>query len=273
MLALLVPTWITAAAVAIPPPPPCGFLTTEVTVLGPRGEETGVPLNTSLWFHLRNVPARAVPLTVELRADTATTTVPVRIETVFELERDSGEQDGVRRSALRVVPTEELRPGTRYQFTWNAANDAGQEAFTTGTTRDDQAPDAPASVRVGTSNERPGCTATLALTVRHDGDPGLLYLPTVGGAPRGLARGDAVEALIGEASTPVVGGLVAIDLAGNRSADGAQFSGTTQDACASGVCERVDRSSSCATTGGGDPRFGAVVAGLFVLALRRRRGD
>ena len=246
---LLLPT------VQAPFEPPVNSCTTDlpdpVVVLGPRSAEADVPLNTSLWLSLRGDPAK---LSVALYDD-AQLAVPLQVEVLYT-------RDGF--GAVRARPQGDLRPRARYSLEWRLGEASGGHLFDTGAVRDDDAPDAPRIQSIQGHDAR-SCGANIELGLRilpPDRDPDLLYEGTANGAVAGLSRELELVIHVGQPALDVVGAVVAIDLAGNRSG-AAAYQTTTPS---------LDVVAGCSTTRGGDTSVVLVwlAVGMVLRAIGRR---
>lgn len=276
---LLLATVIASASepIRVPIPPPCsGLLFDGISVIGPSADEVDVPLNTSIWIHADDATLDA-SFVLTVRDAVTDVVIPFVLTPVFDATMQS-EMGPLPRSGVRAVLARDLEPERRYRIDWTWNGAAGGHAFTTGRARDDEAPQSPGTVAAQPFADGQNCIATFGLIIAHDGDPSLFYVPNTQGLALGLHRGSPVEARIGVAGVPVVGELIAFDLAGNRSASGTSFNGTTPapiDRCSAGFCGPPEdtRSSgvfSCASTRPTDGAWALVALGL-ALARRRRR--
>lgn len=277
---LLLATVIAADPLPIraPVPPPCsGLVFDGITILGPSRDEADVPLNTSIWIHADDAALDA-SFVLTVRDAVTDAAIPFVLSPVFDATMQS-EMGPLPRSGARAVLDRELEPERTYRIEWTWNGTTGGHAFTTGRTRDDEAPAPPRTIAAQPFADGPNCIATFGLSIAHDGDPSLLYVPISQGLALGLHRGSPVEARIGIAGAPVVGELVAFDLAGNRSASGAAFSGTTPppvDLCSVRFCGPPEGTSSsgvfsCASTRPADGAWVLVALAGLAAARRRRR--
>lgn len=217
-----------------------------VQVLGPRSAETDVPLNTSLWISVTGDPAQ---LTLALHDD-AQVAVPLQVEVLYT-------RGGA--AAVRARPEADLRPLARYSVEWRLGELSGGYLFDTGSTRDTAPPPAPRILAV-TGYDARRCDAGVELGVRIDSpDPRLLYEGSANGAVVGLSRELALVLHVVEPQLDVVGAVVAVDLAGNRS-NSVGYQTTTPS--------RSD-AAGCSTTGGGDTAL-LLVCLAVALALPTR---
>lgn len=251
---LLLPALLLLPTVVAPfPAPSVSSCTTvipdPVVVLGPRSAETDVPLNTSLWLSLRGDPAK---LTVAL-FDAAQLEVPLQVEVLYA-------RDGF--AAVRARPLADLRPRARYSVEWRLGEANGGHLFDTSAVRDDEAPDAPKIQFVAGYDART-CGADVELGVLIlPPDVGVMHEGSANGAVAGLNRDLELVLHVGELGLDVVGAVVAIDLAGNRSSS-AGYQTTTPP---------IDEVAGCSTTRGGDTSVMLVwlLVAIVVRAMARR---
>jgi hypothetical protein len=266
-------------AALVPIAPPCsGVNWHSVDVFGPGPGESGVPLNASAWLRVRL--NRDSTIEVSLRDGLTDEIIATRRETLYEWAHPADFSE-LREVGLRVIPEADLKPNHRYFVDWNVDGATGGHSFETGDARDETPPDPPVIKEVQALASVPTCVATFGVRVTPELLPDLLYLPLVQGEPAGLGRAGAVDVVVGQQQTQVVGGLLAMDLAGNRSATSAAFSGTTPTAivtCSAG-CSRSSGGGgvfSCASTGArGDLAVALLIIGAAASRARRprSRGD
>lgn len=250
---LLLPVLLLLPASPAYYPPEVSSCTTDIpaplVVLGPRSAETDVPLNTSLWLSLRGDPTKLV---VALYDD-AQLAIPLQVEVLYT-------RGGF--AAVRARPERDLRPRSRYTLEWRLGEANGGHLFDTGAMRDDQAPDVP-RVQSAAGYDASFCGAGVELGVLiFPPDLGVMHEGSVNGAVAGLNRDLELVLHVGEPGLDVVGAVVAMDLAGNRSSS-AGYQTTTPS---------IDEVVGCSTTRGGDTSVMLVwlAVALVVRAMARR---
>lgn len=253
-MTLLLSALLLLPTIRAPFEPPVSSCTTvipdPVVVLGPRSAETDVPLNTSLWLSLRGDPAK---LTVAL-FDAAQLEVPLQVEVLYQ-------RDGF--AAVRARPAADLKPRARYSVEWRLGESSGGHLFDTGSVRDDEAPSAP-RIESSAGYDARSCGAGVELGIQLlPADEDLLYEGSANGVVAGLERDLALVIHVGQPELDVVGAVVAMDLAGNRST-GAAYQTTTPS---------LDEVAGCSTTSGGDTSIVLVwlAAALAAASLRVAR--
>lgn len=221
-----------------------------VVVLGPRSGESDAPLNTSLWLSVLDANPR--DLVVRL-FDDAQLEIPLRIELLYQLDR---------RATVRAVPERELAPQRRYSLEWRLGESSGGHVFDTGRFRDDNAPEPPKFYSVGGSDARTcGGSFEIGIKLRESSElADLLHEGTTNGAVAGFTRGLDLVLHVGAPDLEVVGGVIAVDLAGNRSASKG-YSSTTPTI--------LDDTSGCSTAQGADT---SVVLAWLVVVVGARAG-
>lgn len=265
LLALLIP----ADQALAPSPPGCGQVAAaRLQVLGPSGSESAVPLNTSVWIQIAGAGTSTV-FDLEVRRFSDSATVGFHLETLYDVQvpdPDSGVT--IMDLGVRVVLDSELDARARYTVAWSYEGTSGGHAFETGGARDDEAPPTP-RLRIVTPQRGGRCAAAVGLRVFPDEVAVDLHSTVIDGQLRGLGRPE-IPLLVGRPDAPVTFALIALDLAGNRSAPAAPFRGTTPplDALTPG---RPSEPGGCGVTRGSDATTLAVLALGLALAARRRR--
>lgn len=240
--------------ISVPLPPAISSCTSgqidPVVVLGPRSGEADVPLNTSLWLSVLDANPR--DLVVRL-FDDAQLEIPLQLELLHQLER---------RATVRAVLQRELAPERRYSLEWRLGESSGGHVFDTGRFRDDNAPEPPRLDYVQGSDART-CGGSFEIGVKlleSRERPDLLHEGTTNGAVAGFTRGLDLVLQVGTPDLEVVGGVIALDLAGNRSPS-TGYRSTTPTI--------LDDTSGCSSTQGADT---SVTLAWLVVVLGARAG-
>lgn len=240
---------------SVPLPPAISSCTSgqvdPVVVLGPRIGEADVPLNTSLWLSVLDADPR--DLVVHL-FDDAQLEIPLQLELLHQLER---------RATVRAVLQRELAPERRYSLEWRLGESNGGHFFDTGRFRDDNAPEPPRLDYVQGSDARTcGGSFEVGVKLLESSElADLLHEGTTNGAVAGFTRGLDLVLQVGTPDLEVVGGVIALDLAGNRSPSKGYRSTTPTI---------LDDTSGCSTTQGADT---SVTLAWLVVVVVRGRGE
>ncbi len=237
---------------------------TEIVDVAPGPSQSGVPRDASVWFRTRNLTADAL----DVRLQDAFTHANVALEIEAVLEWDGGGADAPREGAFRFRPREPLTPGRAYTLSWrDPRGEPDGHVFVVGHDVAGPAPLAPERVESSTAAFGVSCQheSAVAVSAAH---AGVFLLATVDGEARGFARGLEVEAFVrGQAGARVIGEVVSLDLAGQRSAMASPFEAVVPRVQTPPPF-RVDE-GGCTTTGAAAGEL--TLALVLVAAMARRR--